>query len=153
MFIYKSKILLLITLFLSSVNIAYCADIYKWTDKDGVVHFGDNPNNSPASVYKVPKNNSTNISTTNSERIARQKKLVDSMQAERLSQKEKRLKKRKDAKARKYNCQISKDKLERYKSASGIYIRNDVGEKIFLNKKKKQEEIQLMKEQTEKWCN
>ncbi len=159
MFIYKSILLLLITVTTLQLNTAYCADIYKWTDEQGVVHFGDRPDNTensatqPATLYKVPKNNTANVSSSNKERAIKQQKLLDSFQADRRAKKELRDKKRKQAKNKKYNCQVATDKLKRYQNASKIYVRNEVGEKVYLDDKQRQQETELMNQQMIKWCN
>lgn len=153
MLIYKSIQLVLTTISILLVtNSAYSGDIYKWTDADGNVHFGDKPDNKPAQLYNVPKNNSANISSTNEERAKKRKKLLDSFDAQRRSKEEQRATKRKNSKTRKYNCQVSKDRLIRYQRASRIYSRNDVGEKVFLDDQQRQHETSLMKQQINKWC-
>ena len=153
MLFYKSITLLLSIIILSITNPVYSGDIYKWTDAQGNVHFGDKPDNAPASIYKVPKKNTANVSVTNKSRAEKQKKLTDSLQAERRDKKEKRDKKRENSNTKKYNCQVAKDRLRRYQRASGIYDRNDVGEKIYLNEKERQNEINNMKELVTKWCD
>lgn len=155
MLIYKSThylLLLFITLLISSTG--YSADIYKWTDSDGTVHFGDKPNqqHNSATLYKVPKNNTANVSYTNKERALKQKKLLDSFKAQRRIKKQQQSEKREQAKVRQYNCKVSKDKLIRYQKSSRIYSRNEVGEKIFLSDEQRLKEITLMKQQAEKWC-
>ncbi len=155
MLIYKSAHnlrLLFITLLIS--NTSYSADIYKWIDKDGTVHFGDKPDHqhNSATLYTVPKNNSANVSYTNKERALKQKKLLDSFEAQRRIKKQQQSKKREQAKVRQYNCKVSKDKLIRYQKSSRIYSRNELGEKMFLSDEQRLKEIKLMKQQTEKWC-
>ncbi len=141
------------------LNIGYCADIYKWTDEQGVVHFGDRPNSTentasqPATIYKVPKNNTANVSSSNKERALKQQKLLDSFQADRRAKKQLRDKKREQTKAKKYNCQVATDKSKRYKTASRIYTRNDEGEKVYLDDKQRQKETELMAQQVKKWCD
>jgi len=152
-FIYKSILVLFILFSASLVSTSgYSGDIYKWTDADGNVHFGDKPDNQAAAKYKVPKNNTSNVSYTNKERAEKQKKLLDSFQADRREKQQKQATKNKNNKAKKYNCQVSKDRLVRYQNASRIYTRNDVGEKTFLDKKQRQQETELMKIQIKKWC-
>ncbi|VAX00264.1 hypothetical protein MNBD_GAMMA22-81 [hydrothermal vent metagenome] len=155
MLIYKSAYYsILLFSFLLISNSSYSTDIYKWTDKDGTVHFGDRPEQqqNSATLYKVPKNNSSNVSSSNKERAQKQKKLLDSFAADRRAKKELQSKKNKQAKIRKYNCKVSKDKLIRYQNASRIYVRNELGEKVFLDDEQRLKETNLLKQQSEKWC-
>ncbi len=147
-----SKISLLFSALLIITNVCFAGDIYKWTDANGNVHFGDKPDNNPASIYTVPKGTTSNVSSTNKERAEKQKKLTDSLRSARRDKKELADKKRKNRKTRKYNCRVAKDDLRKYQRASGIYDRNDVGEKIYLNEKERLLEIEYMKNQVEKWC-
>jgi len=153
--IFKSVQILLISgiILVSISNSAHTADIYKWTDKQGNVHFGDKPGNKPAALYKIPKNNTANVSITNKERTKKRKKLLDSMQADRREKEKKRKDKRHNNDVKKYNCQVAKDDVKRYQRASGIYDRNEVGEKIYLSKEERKREIQHMKDQVKKWCD
>ncbi|MFV1983480.1 MAG: DUF4124 domain-containing protein [Thiohalomonadales bacterium] len=154
MLIYKSiKLLLLINITILLMNSGHTGEIYKWTDKEGNVHFGDNPRDNPASIYQIPKGNTSNISSTNKERAEKQKKLLDSFQADHREKKQQREKKTHNANVKKYNCQVAKDDLIGYQRARGIYDRNDVGEKIYLSEKERLLEIQYMKDQVKKWCN
>ncbi|MFV2060125.1 MAG: DUF4124 domain-containing protein [Gammaproteobacteria bacterium] len=154
MLTYKSILsMLLIGISLGISNIGILGEIYKWTDADGIVHFGDKPENNPASVYKVPKGNTSNVSTTNKERAEKQKKLTESLRDARRDKEEQDDKKRENIKVRKYNCRVAKDDLAKYQRASGIYDRNDVGEKVYLNEKERLREIENMKNQVNKWCS
>ncbi len=63
----KSQALVLIMknfiIFLFLLAYSASAEIYKWTDADGKVHFGDNPNkNAAAKAVKVEINTYTNVS-------------------------------------------------------------------------------------------
>jgi hypothetical protein len=146
----KLVFLLSITLLITSTG--YSGEIYKWIDADGNVHFGDKPGNNPASVYQIPKGATSNISTTNKERADKQKKLTNSLRAARRDKEEQADKKRKNKNVRKYNCRVAKDDLGKYQRAAGIYDRNDVGEKVYLNEKERLLEIEYMKKQVSKWC-
>lgn len=46
--VYSSKIVVITLIFICSLLIpSYAKEIYKWVDKDGLVHFTDNPSSIP----------------------------------------------------------------------------------------------------------
>lgn len=52
---YQVAVLILSTIFLTS-NLCYAAEIYKWTDENGKVHFGDKPKDTETTeIYEEKK--------------------------------------------------------------------------------------------------
>lgn len=121
------KFFILFFLMVSPVS----AGVYKWTDQNGVVHFGDRPVNQDEATELIIDTESrsgiTNSSGNNKERARMTKELEE----DRKSRQEKREKFQADKKKRKASCVQAKDRLRQYQEASGIYKLDKNGERVF----------------------
>ena len=108
-------------LFLFLVSMTH-SEIFKWTDENGNVNYGDKPNSSSQQLdisEKKPKSSSTtkNYKT----RKERRKRLTEAMTEDRLKKEEKKAKNKKKKEKRKRQCILAKDRLEQYKRAGVLY--------------------------------
>ncbi len=94
------------------------AEIYKWIDEDGNTVYGDRP--APkAERLKTP--NTPRAATGNRQRLERQQKLLDVIQAERAEKTARQQKERADLAERKRQCAEVKKELNRIENARFIY--------------------------------
>ena len=116
-------LLVLSTLFLATAQ----AEVYKWVDKDGNVHFGDRPTS--AAPATVVKNQPTNTSSTTSSAKA------DTWQEDYQAAKEEKASKQKEQQAKKQKitaiCNELKSQLAGYQQTGRIFTMSPTGERIY----------------------
>ena len=107
------------------------AQVYKWTDDQGHVHFSDSaPAGSKASTVELPRNHETNSGAeelTEQDWLERQRRLTRALEEDRL-EKERKLAKLKQDKADKAAyCERFRNKLERLDASGRVYSENQDG--------------------------
>ena len=135
--------------------------IYKWTDADGNVHYGEKPPTKGATELRirsrggVEKKDSKPSSSTASPQAdpkVQRDKMIKAMEGDRLARQEKRQKQAEKHKKHKKKCARAKDRLRRYRSASSLYKLDDDGNRIILPQSVKQKQIQTLQSDIKKWC-
>ncbi len=92
------------------------AEVYKWTDEYGQVHYGDKPPSEDTPEFKLRSpatqdGNAQYEAPTDAQRRANQKKLSDSLEADRRD-KEQAVTKRKEKQAKRaHNCKLAQKDL------------------------------------------
>ena len=96
------------------------AEIYKWTDEDGNVVYGDRPaTKQEAGRVKLP--GAPKAADGNRQRLQRQQKLLEVMQAERAEKAARRQQEKADLAERKRQCAALKKELNQIENASFLY--------------------------------
>ncbi|TBW50982.1 DUF4124 domain-containing protein [Marinobacter halodurans] len=141
----KTGILLTCLLSVSAFS-ATAGSVYKWTDENGVVHFGDQkPINKKSETVNV--RSGTSKADTGEARMSPQEK-VDALDKSRADQAEKDKQSREEeaqAKQREKNCEIATKNLQTINSHARIKI-SENGEQRYLTP----EEIQKKKDEFQK---
>ncbi len=99
------------------------ADIYKWEDENGEVHYGDRPPESTAEKIKV--NKSTPQNTDLEKRFEIQRRMLEIYDEERKEKKLKRAEAIGREKKRKINCELAIKQLQEINNASFLYEDTD----------------------------
>ena len=127
------------------------AEIYKWIDANGKVHYSDMKTNSNAKQLDVTTGQST-IGVQNSDvnqRMANQSKYLNYLQSERLEREEKReLQKEQQAKKNQY-CAALKDQLRNFteERARWYELDNSSGQRRYISDSElEQRKYELQKE-------
>lgn len=106
------------------------AEIYRWTDKDGKVHFSDRPiADESITTLKLPKNN--NIAKTITQNNQWQQNYNKTKQAK-AEQAQEKVKQRNKNKA---FCDSLKNRLEFFKQGGRIYEMSPTGERSYQSDK------------------
>ena len=119
------------------------ADVYRWVDGKGRVHFGDrSPEGAAAKKVDMPvvKMNDTQASpsqVSDAERRQRQKRIVETLSAERKAREDVRQKKRDEKAEEKAKCERLRIGLAESKSVNVYYRRNKKGERVFISDKER----------------
>lgn len=141
---------LLFLLLLSSGVVS--AEVYRWHDADGKLHYGDRPPADAEQMNIRSAPNSTAQKPTNSDRKEARQRLLDLYREERAEKKklkQERIAKRKE---RKQKCLQARVDLDNYQYASGIYRPTERGEREFLSKEERANYIQDLRDKVNKWC-
>ena len=135
-------------LIVSAVN----AGVYKWTDKNGNVHYSDHP-------VKQGKATELNISTESSAGIAnssgdnKERNLViQELEEDRKAREKTRQEKRIAQKKKQERCARSKDNLRQYRNASAIYKLNSNGDRVYYSKEERKVREKKLNQSIAKNC-
>jgi hypothetical protein len=140
------------------LNIPAHAEIYKWTDEQGRVHFSDKPPGENTSQYHLRKPASTSSSSNevtpgDAERRIKQRKLMESLEADRLEKEQAAAKQKQQQAARERKCQYARAELRASKNANLIYDYDAQGNRIYLNEAQKQQYLESQYAAVQKWCD
>lgn len=126
------------------------AEIYKWVDEQGKVHYGDKAiNNSTEMDVNISKKG--HIKIKNSREVKRQKLLESYADDDDRETKEKeKLKKKKKKHER--NCVYSKDRLRQYERASSLYNLDKDGKRITVSKEERIRKTNDLRKKINKYC-
>ena len=136
-----------IFIFLIAFSVEAFADIYKWVDKNGRVHYDDKPPVTGSKELMNINEESNAVKGLSEDRAERRKKLLDAIDEDRQQKKEKEVKaKNKKVKLTK-QCHNARDSLKTYERSSSVYdldkdgnrvtLPGSVRDKIIANLKKK----------------
>lgn len=87
------------------------------------------------------------------ERVDKQKRFINAMDAENKSISEEKKKKKEQEELKLQRCHASRDQLKRAESASALYDLDEKGNRILLNKKQYEQAMEQARARVEKWCN
>ncbi len=126
------------------------AEIYKWVDENGKVHYGDKPNES-AKEITVDTSRKGHVNTGEF-REEKRRKLVDAMSEDRIRESEAKEKQRKKKQKQKANCARAKDKLRRMVNAGSLYDLDKDGNRVTLSKDERKKSTEQFRKQLEQYC-
>lgn len=128
------------------------ADVYKWTDKSGTVHYSDQPPAAEA-AQRVP---GTGIPPDNSEAI---KSLADKelefkkRQEDATKAKDKTDKETEDARIKRQNCENARSKMTQLQSSTRLYTTAPDGSKYYMNAADRQQALDNAQKAVNENCN
>lgn len=139
---------------LSNVN---AADVYKWIDEDGQIHYGHKTENKNAEKIEIKNRyidsgNST-APLSAEERVNKQKRFLNALEADNKFLAEEKRKKEEQAELKMSRCNASRDQLKRYENSGALYDLDEKGNRILLNKKQYEQAMKQAQARVEKWCN
>jgi hypothetical protein len=127
------------------------AEVYKWIDEDGKVHYGDRPDNNSAEEIKLKK--APERDTGLAERRETQKKMLDIYQEERVEKQEQLTKLKEEQELRKANCQTARKTLAKIKSVRYLFKKEENGERRIFSDDERTAAEQKVAMQVERWCD
>ena len=146
--------MLISTLMLNAVN---AAPVYKWVDEDGQVHYGSRANSKNAKEIEIKNryidSGSTAPPLSAQERVDKQKRFINAMDAENKSLSEEKRKKKEQEERKVARCNAARDQLKRREAASALYDLDEKGNRILLNKKQYEIAMAQARARVQKWCN
>lgn len=143
---------------LTAVTLALAAQcaaaqgVFKWTDAQGRVHFGDRPPGDAATTTLAPPAPPAVPPPTDSERATRQQRLLDMYQDERREKEEREAKQKADDEERRRRCAHAKDRLDRYERSPRIYDPQPNGERRYLSDGEREAEIRTARNEVARLC-
>jgi len=125
--------------------------IYRWTDADGKVHFGDRPaDRSRAEEVLIretaPPDPELEV------RRQREQKLLDVFEQENAEEKEAAQLEQKNREQARRNCTSARKRLARYEAASGVYVKDEEGNPEVLPASALDRARADIRKEVEYWC-
>lgn len=141
-----SRIFMLLTL--SGVLYANSlqAEIYRWVDESGKVHFSDRPNDGAAHKLQIETREGEPVDTD------QQQRLLDAYREEREAREEERLKAEERERQRSQNCAYARNRLRQYDGAR-LYQPLENGGRRYLDDNERQGEIERVEAAVQRWCS
>lgn len=130
------------------------AQVYKWVDENGRVHYGEKPpegvKSSEVSVKSAPSAAPPETSQTWKEKDAEfQRRKIEREQKEQASEAErKRL-----AEARRRDCANARGELDILTRGGGVYRTDEKGERLYLQESQRAARIEAAKKHIESSCD
>jgi hypothetical protein len=137
---------------LLSMALQLQAEVYKWVDEQGRVHFSDRPDAGASTEIKI-KEQQPQSSDGQNDRQLQMQRMLDVYAEERADKKEAQQKQQAERKKRKQNCARAKDRYNTHIRARGIYNLGNDGERQYLSEAERTRHIKQLKSDIARWCN
>lgn len=130
------------------------ADIYKWVDENGQVHYGDKPGDDSSEQLSVEEKSVDQLEQDNAgdNRLEYQKRLLDSYATERRQKQEEKAKQDKQQAEQKQKCERARKRLASYENAGLLYTRDEQGERVILNDEQHQTAMEKARAAVRQHC-
>jgi hypothetical protein len=133
---------------------AWC-EIYRWTDADGRVHFGDRPRVEQAERVEIRQTPAPAPSVESpvppEAQQEQQRRLIDALREEREARELKHRQAEENEARRSQRCAYARNRLKRYRG-SRLYQPQEDGGRHYLNEQERQEELTRAGAEVERWC-
>lgn len=154
----RAALIILIWFFSATVQ----AEVYKWVDDKGVVHYEDKPRDGSQAVGMQfdkteseadPKSGPKSGEEDKISRDEKRRRIADAMEEDRLEKKEARERKKAERKRNKRKCNQLKDKMKRIKNAAGLYKLDKDGNRVILSDNQRSKNEKRLSNQIKKYCH
>lgn len=147
------------TIVCSSIALCACllaatasTEVYKWTDAQGRVHFGDRPPQGKAETVQMPEAADGGSAATPEQRLEKQRRLLHAFEEERRQKRDAEAQVRQEKAERQRNCAEARDDLRNQETASAVYRLGPDGERVFLNAAEREQALAQARAAVEQWC-
>jgi hypothetical protein len=146
--------LFLACLAMSAVAVS-AGEIYKWTDADGNVHFGDRPSGAATEVHLAINSSPTDpervratVQARNDARNERNERKAAAAEAEPTAEEL-----RAQEAERKQKCSTYKERLQKFVTSRRLYREDENGERVYLDEEETLAARAQVQEQVLEYCN
>jgi hypothetical protein len=137
---------------LAALAAVAAAEVHRWTDAEGRVHYGDRP---PAGSQSVPVTTGASPSQpvpSDAERLERQQRMLDAYRQEREEKQQAEARHKAEEAERERNCALARDALGRYERSGVIYEPQADGSRRYLSESERATEIRAAQGAVKRWC-
>jgi hypothetical protein len=134
---------------------ASSAEIYKWVDEQGKVHYGDTPvdqSSTQMNITQPEADKKISSQPDPTSRDERRRKLAEAMQEDRLKKQEQKQKARDEKEKLNSQCVHAKDALKNYETAGRLYNLDKDGNRVFMSDAEKEATTENLRAQIKKHC-
>ena len=152
--IRKYAMTCLIMMVVSASGIAFANDIYKWTDEDGNIHYGDRPTGDATEERMAISSRSTDpakVQTRAQSRYAPKESAAEAVASEPQGPTEEEL--LVQAAQRKEKCDTYKARLQKFVQSRRLYKQDENGERVYLDEDQTQAARERVENQVQEYCH
>jgi len=128
------------------------AEVYKWTDDRGKVHYSDQPVENSQQL-QVNESRSPAPAVSSEQREERRRKLLQALEEDRANREQQKEKQKQVAARRQRQCVLAKDRLKNYEGANTLYDLDSKGNRVTLSDAQRKKAIDQLRSQIEQNCN
>jgi hypothetical protein len=131
------------------------AQVRKWVDEDGQVHYedSDSPKTPGASAQSAGEGSGSQELTPEQERLEKQKRVLEAMETERRAKQEQQKKGDQERKESAAKCESAKQELTRRQEARYLYRKGGGdGERVVLSEEERAKATAEAEVAVNKWC-
>ena len=127
------------------------AEVYKWTDKQGNVHYTDRSVKDSREMNVYAEDDKKKQVKTD-DRAEKRRKLIDAMEEDRREKEKLKKEEQKRKQSLRRKCQWAKDQLRGYETAGGIYNLDKDGKRVVLSDKQRRKVTNRLRKDIKKHC-
>ncbi len=149
----KKKLLYLIGLFIISLSVVQ-AQIYKWVDDNGQVHYSEKTPDKRYVAKEMHLRGSVPQAATITLQQRKQKRnhLLRAFDEERKLRNDAQAQKKQQEAYRRHNCILARDQLKNYQRAGALYNLDKKGKRIYLSGSQRSRAEANLKSKISRWC-
>ncbi|VAW67528.1 hypothetical protein MNBD_GAMMA08-1074 [hydrothermal vent metagenome] len=141
--------IILISVFCFYTNISL-AEIYKWTDENGQIHYGDKPLvDSKEMDIDISKQGHIKVNGTREEK---RRKLLETYNDDKQREDKEKAKRKKQKKKQERGCVLSKDRMKRFQRARSLYDLDKDGNRVTMSNEQREKSINELRNKIIKYC-
>ncbi|MDH3527315.1 MAG: DUF4124 domain-containing protein [Gammaproteobacteria bacterium] len=150
MAIIPNRVLPIAAILLMLCASAAAGEIYKCSDAQGKVHYGDRPCGDNASVF-VPRA-APQADAGVDQRRRKTERLLDALGEERRQEQQAAEERRMEAEKRRLNCQRARVRLRQFSEASALYHVDEAGNRSVFTDAEREASTQEARAAVAQWC-
>jgi len=136
---------------LLSGQLSVHAEVYRWVDEKGQMHFGDQAREASTSAIKPHSRPATE--GDQQQRMQKTRKLLNAYQIERQQLREQKAKQKEQSEKRKKDCIRARENLSKYTDYGNIYQLGEDGKREYLSEQQRTALVQRSREAVALLCN
>jgi len=129
------------------------AEVYKWLDDQGNVHYGDRPPDTGSDPQSLTLPPAPTRDADRAERSLLQRRLLEAIDAERAERAQAEAEAAAAKRERLLKCERARRDLARFERANIIYTNDDSGARIYMSDDERREATDKARHWLEKHCN
>jgi hypothetical protein len=128
------------------------AEVYKWLDENGRVHYGDRPDSKNADEIRIKDQYGSGQSDQPASRYEMQQRFLRAREEERNEKKRARAEAKRKQSEMKYKCEKAKKEYNKYHHAGSVYVKGKDGKREYLSSREREEYEKSLATKVKKWC-
>jgi hypothetical protein len=148
----KTLLALITLLFASGIH----AEVYKWVDEKGNVHYGDKPEPGSQTMdiqQQEPAEVPVMFEENQLSREEKRQRVSDALEEDRLAKNKERQEKKKERAQKKRECNRLKDRQRHVERATGLYKLDKEGNRVFMSNEQRKKSEQQLRKRIQKACS
>lgn len=129
------------------------ADLFRWVDESGYVHYGDRPHGRATAPVAAPQPAEVAVDVVGAARLSREERLLEHQAGKRQAKKAGEKLAAQVRQWRHRRCRIADGELAAYRSTDALYELDDAGRRKRVSSARRKERIEYWKTVAEKWCD